>query len=80
MGATRNILFLKGGRMIRVLEFPQGVTPVSLAELAKKDKDVDQFLRRLAPLIRDGYDPDRPETIASFNQRASVTVAYDVHA
>ena len=80
MGATRNMLFVKGGRMIRVLEFPQGVTPLSLAEIAKKDKEVELFLRRLAPLIKDGYDPDLPETIASFNHRASVTVAYDVHA
>src|SRR2546426_12483588 len=30
MGATRNTLFLGGGRMVRVLEFPDGVKPVPL--------------------------------------------------
>lgn len=80
MGATRNTLFLGGGRMVRVLEFPDGVEPVPLAEIAAKDAAVHEFLRQLGPLIEDGFDVDRPETLASFNRRALVPMAFDVRA
>ncbi|HKZ59980.1 MAG TPA: SchA/CurD-like domain-containing protein [Candidatus Thermoplasmatota archaeon] len=78
MGAKRNSLFLKGGRMVRVFEFPEGQKPVSLGELAKADKDIEAFLRALGPLIKDGFDFQAPGSLEAFNQRALVPLAYDV--
>lgn len=78
MGAKRNMLFLKNGTMIRVLEFPEGVKPVPLAEIAKQDPSVEAFLRKIGPLIEDGFDIDAPESLAAFNQRITFDPAYDV--
>jgi len=78
MGATRNTLFLKEGRMVRILEVPEGVRPVPMAEIAAKDPQVGAFLRRLGPLIEDGFDMDRPETLEAFSKRIAVPLAYDV--
>ena len=54
MGATRNTLFLGGGRMVRILEFPKGAKPVSLTEIAAKDAGVRDFLAKLGPSSRTG--------------------------
>lgn len=78
MGAVRNTLFLGGGRMVRVLEFPEGATPVPLKEVAAKDPKLREFLRKLAPLVEGGFDVDRPETLDAFDRRALVPLAYDV--
>lgn len=78
MGASRNSLFLKGGRMVRIFEFPEGQTPVSLGELAKKDPAIDAFLRALGPTLRDGYDMDDPGSLEAFNKRVALPLAYDV--
>ncbi len=78
MGATRNTLFLSVGRMIRVLEFPEGVQPISMPELAKADPNVAAFLRKLGPLIEGGFDMEKPETLEEFNRRNMFTLAYDV--
>ena len=78
MGATRNTLFLGRGRMVRVLEFPEGVKPVPLTEIAAKDAAVQEFLRKLGPLLEDGFDVDRPETLDAFNRRILVPMAFDV--
>lgn len=79
MGATRNLLFMKDGRMIRVLEFPEGHKPGSLAEIAKTDKDLENFLRKLGPIIKDGFDYDRPETLDAFNKRITIPMVFEVH-
>ncbi|MCA1812110.1 MAG: hypothetical protein LC623_08890 [Halobacteriales archaeon] len=79
MGATRNTLFLGHGRMVRVFEFPDGARPTSLAELARTDPKVADFLRRLAPLIEGGFDLDEPGSIEAFNQRNQLALAYDVY-
>ena len=78
MGATRNALFVKDGRMIRVLEFPEGRKPVPLGEIAERDPSVKAFLRALGPLVEDGFDVDRPETLEAFNKRVLVPQAFDV--
>jgi len=78
MGAVRNALFMKDGRMIRVFEFPEGATPVPLHEIAERDPSLKDFLRKLGPLIEDGFDVDRPETLVAFNKRAFVPQAFDV--
>ena len=80
MGATRNLLFLGGGRMVRIMEFPDGATPPSLLEVARREPAVMDFLRKIGPLIEDGFDVDRPETLEAFNRRAFLPFAYDVHA
>ena len=77
-GATRNTLFLGRGRMVRVLEFPDGAKPSSIADAAQANPDVAAFLRRLGPLIEDGFDPDDRRSLDAFNQRAMVPFAYDV--
>lgn len=78
MGATRNSLFLKGGRMVRVLEFPDGGAPVPLAQLAKEDPEIEAFLRALGPLIKDGFDFDDPASLDAFNKRVFLPNAYDI--
>ena len=78
MGATRNVLFLGGGRMIRILEFPEGAKPVPLTEIAAKDRSVHEFLRKLGPLVQDGFEVDAPGSLESFNKRALVPFAFDV--
>lgn len=78
LGATRNTLFLSSQRMVRVLEFPDGITPRSLGDVAKEDAGIAAFLRKLGPLIEDGFDIDDPDSLAAFNRRAMVPLAYDV--
>ena len=77
-GAKRNTLFLSNGRMIRILEFPEGTKPVPMSELFKKDSNVKDFLLKLSPLIQDGPDPDHPETFEEFNKQIMFDLAYDV--
>jgi hypothetical protein len=78
MGGRRNTLFLGHGRMVRILEFPDGAKPTPLGEVARSNPAVAEFLRKLGPLIVDGFDMDRPETLAAFNDRMSLKLAYDV--
>lgn len=80
LGATRNTLFLGNGRVVRVLDFPDGSTPRALADVAKEDANVAAFLRALAPLIQNGFDMDVPSSLDVFNQRARIPLAYDVRA
>ena len=79
MGALRNTLFISNGRMIRVLEFPEGARPVPMSELAKQDANFMSFLRKLGPLIQDGFDPEHLETMEEFNSRNTFALAYDLH-
>ena len=78
MGATRNILFMGGGRRIRVLEFPDDAKPVSMLEIAERDPRFKEFLRKMGAIVEDGFDIDRPETLDAFNRRNAFTLAYDV--
>lgn len=78
LGAVRNTLFLGGGRMVRVLEFPEGAKPATLTDLARKDPKVKEFLRSLSAVIEDGFDVENLKTLDDFNKRASLRLAYDV--
>ena len=80
MGAVRNTLFLKDGRMIRILEFSEGAKPISLGELAERDPKIEEFLRKIGPLIEDGFDYDKPGSMEEFNKRSMFILAYDVRA
>ncbi|MGQ0797072.1 MAG: hypothetical protein ACT4OI_04300, partial [Methanobacteriota archaeon] len=44
MGATRNALFLRDGRMVRILEVPDGVEPRSMGEIAEREPRIKEFL------------------------------------
>lgn len=77
-GAARNTLFLAGGRMVRVMEFPEGVTPRTMWQVAQEEPAVAAFLRRLGPLAEDGFDGDDADSLARFTARAMVPMAYDV--
>jgi len=78
MGATRNLLFLREGAMVRVLEFPDSARPRSLAEIAEEDPRIKDFLRAIGPLIEDGFDPEDPGSLEAFNRRHTLPLAYDV--
>ena len=78
MGATRNTLFLKDGRMIRVVEIPEGAKPTPMEEIMEKDPNVKAFLRKLGTIIEDGFDPDDPGSLEAFNRRITFPLAYDV--
>jgi len=78
LGASRNTLFLGGGRMIRVLEFPEGARPVPIADLADRDPEAKAFFRKLGPLIEDGFEIEEPGTLEAFNRRSTFVPAYDV--
>lgn len=80
MGATRNTLFLKEGRMIRVVEFPEGAKPVPMAEIMERDPKVKEFFRKMGAIVEGGFDPDRPETLEAFNKRITYPIAYDIRA
>jgi hypothetical protein len=80
MGASRNMLFVRDGRMVRVFEFPEGATPVPIMEIARSDEAVGAFLRSLAPLLKEPFDLSRPETLDAFNKRNVMPVVYDVKA
>lgn len=78
MGATRNALFLRDGRMIRIFDVPEGVEPRSMGEIAEREPRVKEFLRALGPLVEDGFDVDRPGSLEAFGRRISLPLAYDV--
>ncbi len=64
--------------MIRVLEFPEGVKPRSMSELAKENPDVAIFLRRMGSLVMDGFDLDRLGSLEEFNKRSMFPLCHDV--
>ena len=78
MGVTRNILFFSGGRMVRVVEFPDGTHPRPLASIAREDPAVDGFLRQLGTLVEDGFDLDEPATLEAFNARITLPRVFDI--
>lgn len=78
MGATRNTLFLRDGRMIRVVEIPDGIRPVPMEEIMEKDPNLKAFLRKLGSIIEGGFDPDVPGSLEAFNRRITFPLAYDV--
>lgn len=78
MGVTRNILFFAGGRMVRVVEFPDGTHPRPWAALAREDPVIEGFLRQLGQLVEDGFDLDQPETLEAFNARVTLPRVFDI--
>ncbi|HEV8595419.1 MAG TPA: SchA/CurD-like domain-containing protein [Thermoplasmata archaeon] len=78
MGASRNALFLKEGRMIRVVEFPEGAQPVAMTDIMERDPKVKEFLKKMGAIVEDGFDPDVPGSLEAFNRRVAVPLAYDV--
>ena len=78
MGASRNLLLWQGDRMVRVLEFPDGARPVPIDEIAAKNPDVREFLRRLGELTEPPFDVDRPGALAAFTRAAAMDVVLDV--
>ena len=79
MGAVRNTLFLRDGRMIRIVEFPEGARPAPMQDIMEQDPKVKEFLRKLGSIIEDGFDPNVPGSLEAFNERIMVPLAYDVH-
>lgn len=78
MGAKRNLLLWHEGRMVRVLEFEDGVEPVPLPVIAKQDEKVREFLKRLGGLTEPGFDPDDEDGMKAFNKQVAMQVLYDV--
>lgn len=80
VGATRNVLFWQGDRMVRVLEFPDDATPVSMAEAARRDPDVAAFLAAVGRLTEPPFDPTVPGSLEAFSLGAALRLVYDVRA
>lgn len=80
LGATRNVLFWQGDRMIRVLEFPEGTTPPTMAQLAERDPEARAFLARVGELAEPGFDVDDPGSLEAFSEAAALRVVFDVEA
>lgn len=78
MGAKRNLLLWKDDRMVRILEFEDGVEPVPLGAIAKKDEKVHAFLKQLGALTEPGFDPDDEKSMQGTNEQAGMRVLYDV--
>lgn len=78
IGAVRNMLFLGNSRMVRIFEFPDGIKPVTMTDLASQDLNAKEFLRTLSAVIEDGFDVDKLETLDDFSKRSSLRLAYDV--
>lgn len=78
MGASRNILFWQGDRMVRVLEFPDGVEPVSMVEVARRDEAVAAFLARVGRLTEPPFDPAVPGSLEAFSAKTALRLVYDV--
>ena len=64
--------------MVRVFEFPDGAKPTPLADVARRDAAVRDFLRKLGPLVEDGFDVDVPGSLEGFNSRVGLPLLYDV--
>ncbi|HEX9708861.1 MAG TPA: hypothetical protein VGB42_02705 [Candidatus Thermoplasmatota archaeon] len=77
-GARRNMIFVKEGKMVRILEFADGTTPVPLSAAAKEDPAIAKFLHDLAPLVKEGYVAGDDRSFADFMKRVSYPLAYDV--
>jgi hypothetical protein len=58
-----------------LMEFPDGARPPTLGELARTDARLAGFLRRLGPLVQDGFDPAVPGSLEAFNRRALLPLA-----
>lgn len=80
LGATRNILFWQGDRMVRLLAFPDGTTPTPMAEVAERDPEVRDFLAKVGELAEAGYDLDDPGSLEAFTEAAKLELVYDVEA
>lgn len=78
LGATRNVLFWQGDRMIRMLEFPEGTTPPPMGEVAERDPEARAFLARVGELAEPGFDVDDPASLEAFSQAANLRLLYDV--
>ncbi len=77
-GARRNMVFVQGGQMIRILEFADGTTPVPLSAAAKEDPVIAKFLQDLAPIVKDSFVAGDDKSFAEFMKRVSFALAYDV--
>ncbi len=80
LGAERNLLLWQGDRMIRILEFPDGVEPTPMAELAQRDPDVRAFLAKVGELAEPGFDVEDPASLEAFDEGISLRLVYDVQA
>lgn len=80
LGATRNILFWQGDRMVRVLEFPEGVTPTPMHEVAEQNPEARALLARVGELAEPGFDIDDAASLEAFSERSALRLVYDVEA
>lgn len=80
MGATRASLFVGRGTVVRVFEFPEGVTPPLMTELVRRDPEYVDWLRRIAPLVEEGPDAESLHSLQAFQQRTTVPLALEVSA
>lgn len=78
MGATKASLFCGRGTVVRVFEFPDGVTPPQLPELVRRDPEYAKWLAQVGPLVEEGPDAGSLHSLQAFQQRTTVPLALEV--
>lgn len=77
-GQKRNALFLKDGRMIRVLEVEDGAEPPDIAALARDEPWFRETLEDLSELVEDPFDVDDDASITAWMQRSMFPQVFDI--
>lgn len=80
LGARRNALFYKDGRMIRVLDLPEGAEKPSMYDLAQKHPWFHDLLAEVGELAEDGFDVDDEASLDAFDERVFHPLVLDVRA
>lgn len=78
LGARRNTLFCKDGRMIRILEGPDDGEKPSMYDLAREHPWFHDFLAEVGELAEDGFDVDDKASLDAFNERVLHPLVLDV--
>lgn len=77
-GQERNALFFKDGRMIRVLEVPEGAGPPDLAGLAQEEAWFHDLLEEISQIVEDPFDVDDEASIQAFTERVVFPQVFDI--
>lgn len=78
LGATRNRLFFRDGRMVRILDLHDGAEIPSMYDLAQEHPPVKELLGKIGRIVEDGFDIDDEASMDGFDERVTIPLVYDV--
>lgn len=78
LGARRNVLFMKDGRMVRILEFDDDADKPSMYDLAHQHAWFHEFLAEVGRLAEGGFDVDDEDSFEAFNEQVFHPLVYDI--